>query len=392
MAQTVFRIQELCDQILHHLPLCTSSHNDLKSAALVCHTLCHSAQSQIFRHVILDPYHPLFPLLTNYPARRKRVSAVGSLSAVLTASPHLLRFIRNVSTLAEPTLLKALSTITFPVLRNICFNFSDMTSSDSDVVDLARDLIGLPSIREVELIELGRCAGLPSLSWARFASLFEMCTQSLDSVALKNVILPSPPFTADPPAGRAQIKRLMLDGTKNLDTFLVSSASPFDFAQLVDVDTTHHGRSSPLVQLLKSARLTITHLRISGNFASELNLSDFPAMTCLRVDDSSLVAIPSLSFDNSLEILIFHFNAHILRLDYDEPSYVLIDALANSLMPVLRHVEVRIFGRLRVAFDLASVKSYFPQLESKGLLVVTDHRGAYLKSKILPGYRHFAAD
>ncbi|KAJ6576044.1 hypothetical protein DFH09DRAFT_1311494 [Mycena vulgaris] len=88
--EVVFRIQELCEHISAQITLQPSPQDGLKSAALVCHTLCNSAQPHIFRDIIINPSH---------------------LRDRLQTSPHLLRSIRSLSVLAQSAIHGPLSAI-----------------------------------------------------------------------------------------------------------------------------------------------------------------------------------------------------------------------------------------------------------------------------------------
>ncbi|KAJ6494149.1 hypothetical protein DFH09DRAFT_1104292 [Mycena vulgaris] len=174
--ERVFRIPELCDHIVENVALHSSSAADLKAIALVCQTLAIAAQSQIFRHIIVDPYLPFRPSHRNLNAA---VSALHRLSAILTTSPHLLRFIHRLSIYAKPEILASASRIEFPVLQKLHLRFLDPKDPHEDALLLVRDLIGLPSIREVEIQDMGN---YQELNWDFFTSLFETCTPNLRSV------------------------------------------------------------------------------------------------------------------------------------------------------------------------------------------------------------------
>ncbi|KAJ7493817.1 hypothetical protein FB451DRAFT_449225 [Mycena latifolia] len=185
--QMVFHIQELCDHIARHIALHKSSHDDLKSTALVCQTLCSSAQSQIFRQVSLDPWEvpggDTGTIYSTSDAVVAGISAARRLSAVLTASPHLLRHIRCLSVLGRLEILELVSNMRIPFLQKIRINFDDTpwsddtrwsedTRWDDEVLRVSRDLIGSPSIREVEIHNVFSSAS-QGLSLDLFTSLFE---------------------------------------------------------------------------------------------------------------------------------------------------------------------------------------------------------------------------
>lgn len=262
---TVFSIRELCDQIALYLALCGSA-DDLKSAALVCHTLCGSAQSQIFRHVILDPYLlPGHHRMNQVAALLAATSRFHRLSRVLTASPHLRQSIRAVSLLGELQILQFVSSRQLTHLQEIRFNFHGTRWAEVDVLRCARDLIALPSIRKVEIRGMYGSGGtLDGLT-----SLFETCTTQLQSLTFRSCTLLSGHITARAPRpkeGRAQIKSLTIERADEIEGWLTSPSAPFALTRLADVEISIQN-SSPLVAALASSRLSIIRL---GYFSGKL--------------------------------------------------------------------------------------------------------------------------
>ncbi|KAJ6562799.1 hypothetical protein DFH09DRAFT_1478870, partial [Mycena vulgaris] len=319
MAQPVFDVQELCDHICDDIALLASSYDDLRSTALVCHTLSISAQSRIFRHISLEPWE-LVPrgrqALTLHSAIRSVISASIRLSAILSASPRLLRSTHHLSIIALSEVLFPLSSIRFPALRKLRLHFSWTATSDSDAFHLARDFVGLPSIREQ----------------------------------------------------RAQIKRLKLVLADDLDPWLISPQCPFDFSRLVHV-VVEAKESLALLQVLTSARLTITHLALFGAITSQVNLSEFPALNCLELRHSNWQPLHSLGLDNCLESLVLYFPSYAFQTHPESLSEMDV-FIANSPMPSLQEVEVRFGGEKS---ELEAITSYCPQLLARGLLAVITH-------------------
>ncbi|KAJ6524868.1 hypothetical protein DFH09DRAFT_1189115 [Mycena vulgaris] len=333
MAQTVFDIQELCDHICDEIALLASYYNDLRSTALVCHTLSISAQSQIFRHIILEPFK-LVPrrAQTLHSAIQSVISASIRLSAILSASPHLLRSAQHLSIIAQSKVLFPLSSIRFPALRKLRFDFSRTAKHDSDAFHLARDFVGLPSI--LAFLAIFPRSPLPSARVPRSRE------------------------------ERAQIKRLKLVLSDDLDPRLISPQCPFDFSRLVEAK-----ESLALLQVLTSARLTITHLALFGAITSQINLSEFPALTCLELDHSHWQPLHSLGLDNCLESLVLYFLSYAFQTDRALLSEM-DTFVANFPMPSLRKVEVRFRGEKS---ELEAITSYCPRLLARGLLAVTTH-------------------
>ncbi|KAJ6537488.1 hypothetical protein DFH09DRAFT_1177844 [Mycena vulgaris] len=367
MAQTVFDVQELCDHICDNIALLASSYDDLRSTALVCRTLSMSAQSRIFRHIILEPY-----LLAPGPAKiRTRDSAIQSvisasirLSTILSASPHLLRFTHHLRIRAQSKVLFPLSNIRFPALRKLCLTFSrTATLHDSDAFHLARDFVGLPSIRDVRLVSLSDNPEPEGLG-----AIFDMSTPHIDSVTFVSIFFPTLPSVPRPREQRAQIKRLKLVSSDELDPWLISPQCPFDFSRLVHV-VVEANEAPALLQILTSARLTITHLALFGAITTQVNLSEFPALTCLELRHSHWQPLHSLGLDNCLESLVLYFLSYAFQTDRALLSEM-DTFVANFPMPSLRKVEVRFRGEKS---ELEAITSYCPRLLARGLLAVTTH-------------------
>jgi hypothetical protein len=421
-AAQVVTVQELCDQVVscivldssyQHLLQSTSTvchkdtaqkascEDDLRSSALVSHALCVSAQSQLFRHIILDPYEcPGYPSLWPDTAHKAAACTLERLTSTVTTSPHLLRLIRSISVLAQSKILKRLSTLHFPALNNIRFDFVDTQSRDREAFKLVQDLIALPSIREVEIV---RHRGLDLTG---FTSLFDTCTSQLASVTFRGFAFPSSvPSSPDhvPTKKRAQVKRLTIVCGQHIEGWLSSPSCPLDFTHLLDVELNHETQSS-LSGLLVSARLTIKRLAIFffrgivvcaqhilfpliqlPEVTLQINLSEFPALTWLETDLWAYRTIGTTLPDaNRVENLVL--KTHIS--DFDESGKTLFcsptDAfIAKAPMPALQGVEIRLSGVFNEAgvdggwFQLSSIRTFFPQLQARGVLTMSDHRGAY---------------
>jgi hypothetical protein len=296
-APQTFRIQELCDHIVSYIVLDSNytdifleasvghvdtavklaSQDALKSIALVCDTLRKSAQAELFRHIILNPRDlPGIMILLAETALEGATSALGRLSAITTESPHLSRLIRSISILADSQVLKPLYSMHIPLLRKIRLGFRDMQLHDRPALQFARDIVGLPSIREVELVGTNY-----ELNLDDFASVFEACNRQLCSVSLHGIYfidsgifasIPSTICLSRPRPRRCQIQTLRINNADQLGDWLISPCCPFDFSQLLNLEvsilrifpTLIPPNLSPLKLLLSSAGLTLKRLAIFG--------------------------------------------------------------------------------------------------------------------------------
>ncbi|KAJ7488370.1 hypothetical protein FB451DRAFT_1227153 [Mycena latifolia] len=353
-AETVLSIQELCDHIADHISLQPSSCDVLKSAALVCQTLCISAQSHIFRHVILPPSHR--GIMSNEESGRKVDASASRCLAILGASPRLSRQVHHLTIPARPEILGRVLDAQFPCLRKLSFNFFNRKWLPVDQSGLIRDCIALPSIREVELTDRGLC--LTDLHFV--ASLFDKCGPQLYSLAFVGVFAVNFPPSTRPVQRRLQIKRLQLY-TTDLGHWFTSPSCPFDFTRLAEFETSDD--TDAALQVLASARLTLTRLKMFGNY---VNLSDLPTLTCLEFSQFWPDSLTTLNPDNCVQRLIVHVMITVWC-DWQSNWLMEMDAIiASSPMPALRQVEPLI--RCGPDFDVEQVKPCFPQLLGRRLL------------------------
>ncbi|KAJ7488317.1 hypothetical protein FB451DRAFT_1529602 [Mycena latifolia] len=284
-AATVFGVQELCDQI-------------------------------IFRHVELDVYQlPNGFMLFAEPALAAATAALRRLSAILTASLHLLQHIRSLSVLGPSEILEPALSIGFPLLRRLRFNFVDVNrlGINAAVFHLTHDCLALPSIREVELVNL-------------FIAVREMFPISPARIPC-----------------RAQIKRLKLLSSEPLEDWIISPLCPVDFSHLVEVEM-RGGQNCMLLQVLSSARQSIERLRITGGEPSGVRATNY--LICTDASpQSAYKVISSLKPDNCVETLVFLIEVYQWEGDGASESLLATDAfVANFSMPALRQVELLVQG------------------------------------------------
>ncbi|KAJ7255648.1 hypothetical protein C8J57DRAFT_1721692 [Mycena rebaudengoi] len=376
-ADVVFHIQELCDQLVDHLAsesypsLC-----DLKSAALVCHTLCNSSRSHIYRYVSLDPWEePDYYLHSDEKAGFEcAASTLRALSSLLTTSPHLARFVRRVRAIGHTEILQALSELQLPLVRKLEISFY-MTKMDHawllQTSHLIQDLIGRASVHEVELSSVGR------LDRENFAALFDKCSPNLEALRINGCFFNS--LVSSPRGIRTKLKTLHLICASDLEHWFDTPSCPFDLTGVLDLEVERlHEKDKdyrPLFRVLASTRFNMTRMRVSGDFAHKLDLSQFPALTCLEVHYSNFEAISNLANDNCVRLLILE----AMDVDFHDGDFFgkTDTVVANHPMPALRKVQVLLLGPSNgglVSLEVETVKSYFPKIEATGLLEVKDGR------------------
>ncbi|KAJ7764374.1 hypothetical protein B0H16DRAFT_1454912 [Mycena metata] len=370
-ASTVFDLRELCDQIILQIALQPSSGEDLKSIALVNHAFSFSAQSQIFRHVILDPCR--IPSLAAFvatpgPAVVAATALMGRLLSILTTSPHLVRAIRRLSILARPEVLALASSLRPPNLREIRFNFGRTE---------IRDLIALPSVETVELAALPTSAGF---QLHHLETLFSASTLQLEALNFTHVCCsPDSPTSISSVTrirgSRARIKKLTLkDGpwAAQLTDWLVSPECPFDFRHLVDIEIMMHSTLRSPSPLLPPACMTLTRLAFFGvEPTPPLNLSEFPALVQYETDHAYYKSISTLHSDNTVETIVLHVSVVLYESGYATDTLLEIEPyIIDFPLPALRRFEICIRGPLFEGDPLPfeALSEYFRRLEARGVL------------------------
>ncbi|KAJ7445643.1 hypothetical protein FB451DRAFT_1568068, partial [Mycena latifolia] len=252
-----FDVQDLWYHILGFLRGRTS---DLKNLALVSRAMCPAAQSVLFDDIDLEPPQfeddALIYLTTqDFDASCRR------LGAVLTESPHLLKYIHSLKLTVTSDVLDQLCSMGLTSLRYIDIKFRNFRL-DNSLIEPLQNLFSLPSIRRIEVTShvspglFSKCA--PHLTDLSFVCVHRFTPASGSILVSRNAGLRRP-----------EIKTLQLVASAPLDDWLVGPTCPFDLTRLIDVQIeVAIGRSktmsTSLLRLLHTARSTIKRLTIAA--------------------------------------------------------------------------------------------------------------------------------
>ncbi|KAJ7726767.1 hypothetical protein B0H16DRAFT_1894675 [Mycena metata] len=327
MAQTVsIHIQELCELIVDVL---RDSKPDLESCALTSPAFTAAAQRHLFRDINI----------TNgaLPDR---------FFAILDAAPHILPLVRRIQTTLREHTLAQLCKLHFPNLRELCF--TGETSSSG--LQLAANLIGLPSIRSVALDDC-------FWSIADGIRLFESRTTPLDSLILDTAGFggdAEDPGPNSPLTRRIKLNRLDIRDRWDTWEWLLHPMSPFDLTAIHDLDYKSSNLFSPPATLLNSSRqalnkLSITHRACNGVLQLCITVADLPALTHLVVTVRRHlkweVMVPLLR-SNSVVLLTFVMNLRIHSTVSSGHSTARLAVLRSNLsaraFPKLRTFELKV--------------------------------------------------
>ncbi|KAJ7124094.1 hypothetical protein C8R43DRAFT_1240994 [Mycena crocata] len=268
MAAALLQVQELCDHIADFLQ---HSPEDLKAYALASRHLTASAQRHLFRSVSLM-------------GRR----SCDTFCDRMASAPHLLPFVHRLRTAFADGLHERLNTLAFPNHQQLYIE-REAPTTPPRVLAAAAQLIGLPSMRRVELWSIR------FHSLAQFGLLFAHCTKRLDLLFLGEIhISPSSPgAAAAPPASRAVIKHLELSMFFKEVPWLLDAACPLDVSALTELDYSVFPQEETTAALLAHTRATLTHLKIDPDQAPSTR-STLPALTHLTLVTTHWNALAAL--------------------------------------------------------------------------------------------------
>ncbi|KAJ7235510.1 hypothetical protein C8J57DRAFT_1728589 [Mycena rebaudengoi] len=370
------RLQELCDHILEFVNA-TGRIDDLKACALSSRNLSYSAQSHLFRDIILY----------NTGAH----AAAVRLCSCLTVSPHLIPYIRRLTVRADPDILTSLSMISFSGLNELKLYTNQDTPTDRDaanrVASLVRDLIGLPSLRRVEMIN-------PLAQFEDLEALFSSPTLAVTDLFFNTVLFMSSasgPSTLDRRIQRPAVKSLKLVHSPRLAEWFVHPGCPFDVSRLVDVDL-YASMTDNLHEVLTSSGSSLERLKVDADgkpdTAAEISLHLFPALTYLHLttNEESLEKVEAILSQIATPTPIDTVIVGILETDSETIEILqnLDPVVANLRSP--RRFEIRLepyadderFPR-DMEMEGRRVKDCFPQIFAKGILCVTHYRSGERK-------------
>ncbi|KAF7354082.1 hypothetical protein MVEN_01095600 [Mycena venus] len=290
MNSSVLNVQELCDQVASFLQ---ESKWDLRACSLVSPALTSAAQRHLFSDIIFNRGSldiDDISLLERYD----EVKVCGRFCAVLKTSPHLIPYVRRMRISLESGVLKLLTKFEFPNLHDVVFHRRRGGAASEEVIALAAQLIGAPSIRRVGLVS-------PIFDTLHdMSGLFDKHTPALDSIFLYNITFNKTIAEAgDPPSmksPRVSVKTLRWGLHQQLDpAMMLDPAFPLNFSALVELD--FGAQLTPVMQkLVERARCSIRRLSLDAqhvandDYASSAQptfLAQLPALTHLTLSSTA---------------------------------------------------------------------------------------------------------
>ncbi|KAJ6463897.1 hypothetical protein C8R45DRAFT_1220021 [Mycena sanguinolenta] len=367
----VFGTSELCCYIIDFLH---DSPKDLKSSALASRIFTFPAQAHLFYEIDIS-------------GRWDR--EVSHLSEILDEAPHLCPLIRCMSVPFDSLVLACISNMNLPRLNRMELFRSSVPVPLSAVV-VAQNLLSLSSLHTLVI-----SATFPDR--AAFNDLFGSCT-TLRTLDLRYVKILSSAFVTSPSHAfqRIQIKELYLHSTSHeVATWFSESGCPVDLS-LLQYANLYLSTTVKLAQVLQNAGPTVEELYAHTiDIAHGLSLAHFPALRVLELMGSPANLINAFS---SLPPQLDHLKVFIIASrafqpdDDDGPQagaivrqlLAHIDSLVAAMrLPSLIRFELGVMKQeMRVPDSVpedfkninAMLAQAFPQMRSRGLLVIRDRR------------------
>ncbi|KAJ7438656.1 hypothetical protein B0H11DRAFT_2254468 [Mycena galericulata] len=377
-------VQEIWD---HVISLLRGRTTDLKNCALVSTSLCGAAQPVLFHDIDLDPTRyiragetwDILPVPSDFDAEAS--AACRRLGAVVAHSPHLIKHIRRlkIRIRSDPDVIVQLLAMGLTHLRDISFdaNIHDL------VIEPLQNLIGLSSVREVELFHRFS-PGILSGCIQHLTTLSFSCVHDFDSK------LRVPGLGTDLP--RPQIGKLTAEASFHVEDWLVGPHCPFDLTRLVDVHVTVFGNGvsskmgTSLRLLLKTARGTIERLQLAAYDLehTSVDLAQFPLLRCLHIysEDASSLAlatstISTLDGHPSVRFITLEITQFNRREWAEEPVeewlHGLDAAFAEISIPMLEELEIYINAVPAAPLtseEEAVFRQALPALNASGMLAI----------------------
>ncbi|KAJ7140669.1 hypothetical protein C8R44DRAFT_866373 [Mycena epipterygia] len=404
------QIPELVDQIV---ALLHDSPQDLRSCALASHMLASVAQTHLFHEITFGH------------RSHERYISPRRLRSILARSPKLIPCIRRIKIHLNDLANAEVSALGLSHVEDIRVVGESQEVDDSDIqptIDAARRLVGLASVRRVEVCIRFR-------DKRTLGRLFGDCTPNLREVIFNRRWFPQtfdegvPQSIAGSKLVRTQLTYLVLANSWSMPVWLLDVECPLDVSKLVDVDVTRSMAPDDHVQaLLNHTRHTIQRLAFSmGAFGlfcdfireliisfdpgdmknGTLDLTRFPALTHITAESSMdhLRKFPSglagIDPHNTIREILFTSEGLDERAWAREPDSEipgssklegLLRAFDSQLMALpllaLQRIEIQVqesavprggvrAGQSRTKASL--LREWLPGLDARGVLVVTSY-------------------
>ncbi|KAJ7744604.1 hypothetical protein B0H16DRAFT_1559584, partial [Mycena metata] len=359
-------IQDIWDDVISCLG---DSQQDLQSCALVSRSWTPRAQYHFFRRVVI-PSHDFINPETNQ-------SVCGRLGQTLSASPHLIPFIRILDVPFVLHVLAQICAMGLTHLEVVAFRFPlsnpgpamAVNSEPNPILDYAQQLITLPSVQKLEF-------STPHIPPGQHLSIMTrvFCNPSLrlEHLRLSGSYYGIPEVPAAP-TQRPSIKFLHLDSSKSLGEYFTHPHCPFDLTQLVDFVLVQK-MSPAMARALELGRWTLKRLVCFHDALvnQHVELSRFPSLTHLVVVGPQ-VKLAAIAHAISQSNLTPQARIQNIGLILTGSGWHKEDGGIEKLDTMLS--EIPMLVQVNLTFQLAPddaqrLREAFPKLDASGVLKV----------------------
>ncbi|KAJ6612758.1 hypothetical protein B0H10DRAFT_2050910 [Mycena sp. CBHHK59/15] len=347
--------QELWNLILSYLYGFT---DDLRACTLVSRSLCAAAQVQLFHDIILRPPRPTRIVGSKFAFPADETASCQRLRAVLTRKPHLIPHVRRVEIYFQPEIITHILEVGFFRLEEIQIGSMRFAFRPDDrLMELAQSLLGLPSLRRIELLRINQTRGFMPYLFHNSNPQLQALDISMSELSPDITLFPdSTSIPAVSPTGRCWITELRLVHSPTMACWMFDPMCPFNFTRLKIADVSS-SMCSDVWRILTSAKRTLTHLTLSpGDLKShpDLDLNQLPSLTYLHMDAPNerdiseiLPLLQDIDPENRFEEIIITLAAYGGQPKTAEVRQILqiFDHIFDSIpLPWLRRVEICLFN------------------------------------------------
>ncbi|KAF7359776.1 hypothetical protein MVEN_00702400 [Mycena venus] len=357
---------------------------DLKSCSLVSGPWLFSAQSALFRRIVLDVNYRSDPM--EYPTR---------LAAFLKGSPRLAAHVCSLHATLNVDIFTLLSNMNLPNLRYLQISGGFVDLMDEGVPDLVQGVVGWQSIQHLRLTDmvfsyeslitiLRSTLNLKGLHFFRCATSHDLPTRKPQSL----------PYLSPP----ASITHLSVIRSRSIPKLFTYGGLPLDFSQLTYANVLGSA-TRELGEFLNTVRGSVKWLTfepeddveedtdayapfITHEFQS-IEPMRFSAATRLTIHvwsakgiTDTLPVFSGVGPQNVIEDIVYIVVGHAFPLSKERPKVqaARFEAEFAALpLPMLRRIEIRFSPALDASEQVSIYRGAFPLLNTRELLYFTSY-------------------
>jgi len=358
----------------------------LKSCCCVSRTFCIAAQSQLFHTIAIHPHRKATWRHNRLVFVNMGLLAARRLRAILVQSPHLISHIRRLEIHLHGEVLAEIIGIKLTSLRELQLRSKIEYDIDERAVELAQNLLCLPTIERAELHSLRQTKRALSRllsSTSPHLRAIEINACLLDRVTQgKDAAGPVIPVT------RRIVQTLRLVDSKSMFTsWLPDTGFPFDFTHLTSVEVSS-SIDADVASVLRGAQITLRELSLAPDDIGDCPpLRLFPSLTALTLNtrrepgiSALLPLLETFEATNCVSTITISIADHRPYRPTQQTRQLLENfdlCVADTSLPALQRVELWFLSHSSTAHEVEFWKGHkmlyvgaLAKLSARGLLVV----------------------